>query len=267
MRKPDPSAEIDKLWHLATAPFRKLPDFVIAGAPKCATSSLYDAIAAHPGVRRGVRKEPTNFIHYPGSSLRSRMHQPFARPGILSGEGSVEYFSHPDAPASVASVIPRAKLLFVFREPVARAWSDYRMFVRSGHEKEAFEPRVRRAMKWLADPDADSLCDAAATRAFNPLRYVLCGLYGRLLQRWLSHFPREQVKVVFSSELVRQPQEELAGVFEFLGLPSFEDAKLPHERSAGTSEGPPAGVAEELAAFFAEDKRRLETLIERPVPW
>jgi len=267
MRKPDLSAEINKLWHLATAPLRKLPDFVIAGAPKCATSSLYDAIAAHPGVRRGVRKEPTNFIHYPGSALRSQMHQPFARPGILSGEGSVEYFSHPEAPASVASVIPQAKLLFVFREPVARAWSDYRMFVRSGHEKESFERRVRCAMRWLSDPDAESLCEAAATRAFNPLRYVLCGLYGTLLERWLLHFPREQVRVVFSSELVRQPQEELAGIFKFLGLPAVEGIELPHERSAGSSEGPSVEVAAELTAYYAEDKHRLESVVKRSVPW
>ncbi|MGC1481848.1 MAG: hypothetical protein WA771_15220, partial [Chthoniobacterales bacterium] len=61
---------------MGTAPFRAMPSFVIVGAPKCGTSSLYDDLVSHPEVRRGARKEPTNFLHYPGSRLRAAMNYP-----------------------------------------------------------------------------------------------------------------------------------------------------------------------------------------------
>ncbi|NDG70128.1 MAG: hypothetical protein EBY32_02275 [Proteobacteria bacterium] len=76
MSHTDIQREASKIWRLATAPLRRLPDFLIPGAPKCGTSSLFDLIMFHPEARRGLRKEPTNFIHYPTSVLRSRMNQP-----------------------------------------------------------------------------------------------------------------------------------------------------------------------------------------------
>ena len=68
-QNPDIKAELIKAWRLGTAPFRTLPDFILPGAPKCGTSTMYDCIAAHPQVQRATRKEPTNFIHYPTTKI------------------------------------------------------------------------------------------------------------------------------------------------------------------------------------------------------
>ena len=96
------SRELSKAWCLGTAPLRALPDFLIPGAPKCATSSVYDLIALHPEVRRSWRKEPTNFVHYGKSALHARMNHPLRLGRFLCGDASVEYFFHPEAAANAA---------------------------------------------------------------------------------------------------------------------------------------------------------------------
>lgn len=267
MKSPSIRQEMEKAFRLATAPFRKLPDFVIAGAPKCATSSLFDALCRHPRVVRGGMKEPTNFIHYPGSALRSRMHQPFAFGAKVSGEGSVEYFAHPDAPGNIAALIPNARIVFVLRDPVARAWSDFRMFVKSGHETRSFDERIASAVRWLSDPSAADLCEAANRLVFNPLRYVRCGMYASVLEHWWRSFDRERTHVVFSEELVSAPTREMDRLFRFLDLPGFSVDALPRERISGNGGEIPARAAETLREFYAPGNRRLAELLGREVPW
>ena len=259
--------EITRVWRLASAPLRKLPDFIIAGAPKCGTSSLYDLIALHPRVRRGLRKEPTNFIHYPASFLWSRMNQPIALSPFLCGEGSVEYFFHPDAPFSAAAVVPHGKVLFLLRDPVVRAWSEYRMFVKSGHEKDDFGSVVRRAMRWLADPDARALCESASRQSFNPVRYVRSGMYAELIERWLKAFPRDQVLVSFAEDLFDRPQELARSVYSFLGLPAYEPGSIPHARDSGNRSMPHEDVVAEMREFYAPCDAKLRELLGRALPW
>lgn len=261
------SEEMLKVWRLSSAPLRRLPDFLIAGAPKCGTSSLYDLIMLHPDTRRGLRKEPTNFVHYPTSSLRARANQPFRLGTFLCGEGSVEYFFHPEAPANAARVVPRAKVLFLLRDPVARAWSEYRMFVRSGHEGRPFEEVVRSAMRWLSDDGARPLCEAASRSAFNPVRYVRCGMYSELIARWLEVYPREQTLVLFADDLFREPARLAARVYRFLALRDFQPSHFPHARDSGERSLPDPQIARELREFYAPHDERLRAFLGGGLPW
>lgn len=267
MSKPVLSVELKKAFRLITAPMRKLPDFIVAGAPKSYTSSFYDILTAHPNVRRAACKEPTNFIHYPTSEFRARMHQPFRFGKFLSGEGSVEYFAHPDAPMYAAAIVPHAKVFFLLRDPVARAWSDYRMFVRSGHEKEDFGTVVRRAIRWLSDSDAAPLCQSALRTSFNPLRYVYCGLYASLLERWWRYFPRGQTLVLISEDLDQKPEVVVETAYRFLGLPLWQPPHIPHARAGGENESPPNDVGAELRRFYQPFNARLSKLLGRFLPW
>lgn len=268
MTPPNYRAELDKVWRLATAPLRPLPKFIIAGAAKCGTSSLYDLIALHPGVRRAARKEPTNFLHYPGSALRARMHQPLLAMRFCCGEGSVEYFAHPDGPRNVAAVVPEARLLFLVRDPIERAWSDYRMFVRAGQERGDFVENVRQATRWLGDPELWGLCQAAAKQSFSPLRYVLNGLYGTLLDRWAAVFPREQMLVLSAEEFFTKGAALASRVYRFLGLPEITVEQVPHARDSGEKGQPvPAEAVEILREFYAPEIPKVREWLGRVPEW
>jgi len=261
------SYELSKAWRLATARFRRLPDFLIPGAPKCGTSSVYDLVALHPDVRRSWRKEPTNFVHHGKSVPHTRMNHPLRAGRFLCGDASVEYFFHPDAAHSAARVVPKAKLIFVLRDPVARAWSDYRMFVKSGHEGESFPVVIERAIRWLSDPETLPLCDEVSRRAYNPVRYVRSGQYEDNIARWLQHFSRDQMLIVFAEDYFTQPGNVAERIYNFLGLPDFSPVAFPHARNSRGESQPDAETAAKLRSFYAAGDSRLRQRVEQSLPW
>ena len=267
MSNPDLKREAIKAWRLATAPFRRLPDFLIPGAPKCGTSSLFDLIMLHPKARRGWRKEPTNFIHYPTSSLRSRMNQPLALGKFLCGDGSVEYFFHPDAAANAATVVPEAKLIFMLRDPVERAWSEYRMFVRSGHDQADFTESVKKAVLWLSNPELQPLIDSASRNSFNPVRYVRCGMYADLLAAWQRSYPNKNILVLFSEDFFANPSRTANEVFSFLGLETPDACSWPHARNGGSNERPPESASRLMRDFFQPHHETLRRMLGKDLPW
>ncbi|MEO6053815.1 MAG: sulfotransferase domain-containing protein [Chthoniobacterales bacterium] len=265
-KNPDFQTEFIKAWRLLSAPMRALPDFILPGAPKCGTSSMYDCIAAHPQVRRSDRKEPTNFIHYPTSALRSRMHFPF-RGNFKTGEGSVEYFTHPDAPANIHAILPHVKLIFLFRDPVQRAWSDYQMFVKEGHETESFPVVARRAMQWLNDPDARPLVSSSLRNSFGPMRYVANGLYWLQAMRWLDYFDRKDCLFLLSEDFFAHPKEVTSQVYRHLSLPKWELPPLPVARMGDYKEKMDPEIEAELKAFFAPHNKTLAEFLGRDLIW
>jgi len=267
--QPNLRFELEKAWRLVTALLRPLPSFVIAGAPKCGTSTLYDHLTSLPGVRRGARKEPTNFVHYPGSRFRAAMNYPIRLPGqkFIVGDGSVEYFAHPDAPGNVREIVPDARLIFLLRDPVCRAWSDYQMFRKFGSDAADFSATVRSAMRWLDDPDVLPLADAAARQAWHPARYVLCGWYARALERWLSVFPREQCLVLISEELFANPAAGMPMVLRHAGLSGTVSHELPRAREGRYGETMPPETEQELRGFFASRNHALSEMLGRELPW
>lgn len=269
IRQPDLRFEIDKAWRLVTAPLRALPGFVIAGSPKCGTSTLYDIMAEHPGVRRGARKEPTNFVHYPGSRLRAAMNYPLRPPGssFVVGDGSVEYFVNPEAPRNVRAILPAVRLIFLFRDPVRRAWSDYQMFRRFGSDRGDFSDNVRRAMRWLEEPSVLPLVDAASRHAWSPARYVLCGWYARAVERWLEVFPREQCLFLISEEFFADPVGVTQRALNHAGLPPAELKPRPPARDGGYEDWMPAETETALREFYRPRNAQLAALLGRELPW
>jgi hypothetical protein len=267
MSRPDWKRELVKAWRLASAPFRRLPDFLIPGAPKCGTSSLFDLITLHPDAKRGWRKEPTNFIHYPTSSLRARMNQPFRIGRALCGDGSVEYFFHPDAPSNAASVVPGARLIFLLRDPVARAWSEYRMFKKSGHEMQDFTSTIRQAVEWMSQSGLQPLVESCSRNSHNPVRYVRCGMYAELLANWERAFPRERMLVLFSEDYFSNPESVAGRVYSFLDLRPHKPASFPHARDGGSGNPPPHEAVSLLQEFYRPHNQRLREYLKSDLPW
>lgn len=273
IQPPHLTTEIAKAWRLGTAPFRLYPSFVLPGAPKCGTSTLYDTLCTHPQVRRGYRKEPTNFIHYPGSRLRCRMNYPLWVPQLfvgnfICGDASVEYFTHPQAAECVAEILPGAKLIFLFRDPVDRAWSDYQMFVKAGTETQPFRDVVMRSIDWLSSPDLKPLIESAAQNAFSPIRYVLNGLYEQHLQHWLKWYSREQSLILISEDYFQQSEATMEKVLEFLQLNPFRFSEEKNiSRLGGYSDTMDDDTRQSLHQFFAPHNVQLSQFLGRSLPW
>ena len=115
---------------------RGLPDFVIIGAMKSGTTSLYDFVVRHPAITPASRKEVQYFSfwhdlgklwyrsNFPTDLSRRRFYKKTGQ-NLLSGEASPDYLFHPEVPGRMKELLPDVKLIVILRNPVDRAYSHY----------------------------------------------------------------------------------------------------------------------------------------------
>src|SRR5215470_4416040 len=134
-----------------TSSGRMLPTFLIIGAQRCGTTSLFKAIAEHPAVvpptfHKGVHYFDINYprgIDWYQGHFPTRFAGRRATAGLdvppATGESSPYYLHHPAAPARIAAALPDVKLIALLRDPVERAFSAYKHEVARGFEDQPFE--------------------------------------------------------------------------------------------------------------------------------
>lgn len=178
-----------------------LPQFVIIGAAKAATTWLTEVLRRQPDVFMPAPE--LHFFNRRWAEGLGWYEAQFAaaRPGQLLGEKSASYLADPEVPGRLAAVLPQARLIVQLRNPVERAYSDYCMLLRRGE----VSGDVARYL------DAD--------RTPEP-RFLEHGLYARHLAAFAKHFPREQLKVLLYDDIRRDPQSVFAEVAAYLGLPN-----------------------------------------------
>ncbi len=263
------------------AALRDTPDFMVIGAQRSGTSSLYRYLAGHPEGRPSVRKETEYFTRsYGEGPAWYRSHFTLRRRGV-SFEATPDYLFHPLAPARVATDLPDCRLVVLLREPAARARSHWQHMTRIGFEQLSFVDALTAEPERIAD-------DLARLEAGDPVvegpllrySYRARGLYADQLERWRAVFPAEQLLVLRSEDLFRDPAATLDRVERFVGLapwvpPSFVNWSGPGGPSGQSLEddrGATLGdherrTLQELRESYAAANRRLEELTGQPDWW
>lgn len=212
-----------------------LPDFVIIGAQKGGTTSLYRLLSQHPCVRPAVRKELHYFSLYFDRDVgwyRSCFPAPRQENGwsTITGEASPYYLFHPHAPKRIAETVPRVRLIALLRNPVDRAYSHYnheitmvsRLFG-SGVEPLTFEEAVELEELRLRG-ERDKMLEDERYINFNHqhFSYLSRGIYVDQLAHWSEFFGDEQMLLLKSEDFFGHTSETLKLVLGFLGLPEWE---------------------------------------------
>jgi len=179
-------------------------DFVVIGAAKSGTTALYHQLRGHPGLYLPPAKEAPSFtkedVYQRGWTAYLTEHFAAAPPDVLWGTVTPRYLGDLRVPARMHQQLPDARLIALLREPVARAFSKYRLLVRTGRETRPFPDVVD-----------EQLQPAALERARTehlPLAetIVVRGEYARLLDTYLDHYPREQLLVHLTEDFEAEPQ-------------------------------------------------------------
>jgi len=250
-----------------TARKRKLPDFLIIGAMKGGTSSLYDWIGKHPDVALSREQEVHFFSVYYRKGLNYyRSFFPKKSTGKFTGESSPYYLYHPLVPERVKKDVPRCKIIVVLRDPVLRAYSHYQMHKGIDVSKnfdEALQNESDRVAsaheRFLEGKDGRS----TSHQAFS---YIGRGQYHEQLSRWLQHYSLDELLVLKSETLYEQPMETMQRVFQFLGLRDFDIPELQPVNQRGYQ-----ALSEEdydkYAVHFREDGRKLAELLGPEFKW
>jgi len=178
----------------------RLPQFVIIGAVKGATTWIHNQLRDNPGVYLPA-PEPHFFSQeYDRGIDHYRSFFDGAAPHQLLGEKSADYLAHPLAAQRMASILPQARLVVQLRNPVDRAYSDYKMLFRRG----------------TVTQGPEAYLDG---RPNDQPRFLEDGLYARHLRRWLDHFSADQMEIILFEDVKSAPQDTVAAVSAHIGAP------------------------------------------------
>lgn len=227
----------DSPGHQAESQAKPL-DFVVIGASKSGTTTLFNYLRHHPRLYLPLAKELPFFARDDWFErgwdrfVADYFHR--ASPEALWGTVTPQYLEDGvRTPQRMYQLMPQVKLVVILRNPVDRAFSTYRMRVMKGRETRSFEQVVEaqldpaalaRARQFPWHPDTATDC------------YLVTGEYGRALQQFAAYFPREQFQVLFTADLEQRPQFVLDAIFTFLGLePGFSPPNLGQRYYVGGS--------------------------------
>lgn len=256
---------------LMTGPLRALPDYIILGAQKAGTTTIYDNLVKHPKVLPASIKEVhffdrnwqrgTNWYraHFP---LRHRLGQ-----GAITGEGSPYYLFHPLVPERIKAVCPKAKLIVILRNPVDRAYSHYQHEARKGREIHNFEEALNKEPERL-EGEWDRLVKESGyhSNSLQHYSYLARGFYADQLERWFPVFPREQFLILLSQELNKEFDRTLSQVHEFLGVPHVP-VEQPRRSNVGSYDKMSPETRERLVELYREPNARLAEMLGRDLGW
>ncbi len=270
-----PRYRLSMLYRLATWRSRYLPDFIIIGAQKSGTKSLYYYLSQHSELLPAFRKE----VHYFDGGLDSHVdnfekgqkwycaHFPLKNNSTLQKtfEASPLYIFNPLAPRRIFDLIPKVKLIVLLRNPTERAISHYFHEKRLNKESlsiyEAFQREEQRLESVIKAKDYKN-------DIFIHHSYKSRGLYKDQLARYLKYFPRQQILVIKREEFFSEPDNTLRQVFEFVGVDTEFKVKDLRPRNVASNRGEvDQKVYEYLNSYFLPHNQALYELIGENYGW
>jgi hypothetical protein len=200
-----------------------LPNFLLIGAQKAGTTSVYQYLRQHPDVFMSPMKEPMYFMvqgmekTYPNTVADRDEYEALfdgATNEAARGEASTNYLSCPWAPRLIREQLPGVRLVAILRHPVDRAFSHYLMHVRKGAKM--FSSDLSSALN-----ETHIYERKGAVWEFS---YLTQGLYHAHLSRYYDAFDVRRIKVFLYSDLVADAGAVMKAMFVFLGV---DDAIVP----------------------------------------
>lgn len=182
-----------------------LPNLIILGAMKCGTTSLHQYLDLHPDIAMARIKETDFFLDGATSSRGLAWYEEqFDGRAAIRGESSPNYTKLPDSSGAaerMLATLPRARLIYLVRDPISRITSHYVHLRAAGVERRSLEVALR-------DPT-------------NP--YVRVSEYATQLRPFIEAYSLSSILVESQERMLSRRREVLSRVFRFLGVDPFFD--------------------------------------------
>lgn len=174
-----------------------LPQFIVLGPRKTGSSWLHACLSEHPQICVPGRVKEIYFFddHFDRGVGWYEAYFADCDPGLVVGEVSATYYSHPLAPERIAAICPDAKLIANLRNPITRAWSMYLHRWRKGDTAAPLREAVRDCPEILSE-----------------------GLYADQLRLWQARFGPEALAVCIYEDFTANRAERLADLYRFIGV-------------------------------------------------
>ena len=264
---------------MATPGLHMTPAFLICGAQRCGTTSMYQALRRHPDVLRPVLRKGVHYFDVaPERSVNwYRAHFPFTAQAALRSrrtgratvtfESSPYYLFHPLAAARIARTLPDVTVLILLRDPVERAYSAHAHELARGFETEPFERALELEDERVGGEEEKLIADPAyLSPAHQHQAYVRRGFYFDQVRRMVDAVGRDRVHVVDADDFFLDPEPVWDAVVDFLGLAPQAGREF-RRHNARPRSPMPAQLRARLTERFTESDERLEQWWGRVPSW
>ena len=269
----------NNLFKMYTSCFRLMPDVIICGFHKTSTTSLHHYLIQHPNIIKPTRKEIGYFStffwrgemwyksHFPTKFSKIRKASNNETFLTLDSDPGCSY--HPNSPKRVHDRLPNVKLIFVLRNPIDRAWSEYNQDLRRGWDPNiSFEDKIK---------DDDILFENMIDKLKNlkrlghekyvlPLAHISIGKYIIHIENWLKYFPMEQFLFLTTDEINSNLNLALKKIYEFLQIP---ERNIPNLKRQNVGNYPKMDnyTRLKLIEYYKPYNKKLEELLNRELNW
>ncbi len=254
------------------------PTFLIIGAAKCGTSSLYDYLMQHPCIGRSLTKQLHFFDRYYDRKkswykvcfpfiwekflIEKIKHKNFA-----TGEATPHYMTHPLAAKRAHDVVPNIKIIVLLRNPVERAYSNYQMEKAHKQEELTFEEAIEKEPERIRGEFEEMLHNKNNSGRNYPHRsYIKSGEYIDQIKPWLELFPKENFMFIRSEEFNKNTSFVYNKILKFLGLHPFELKQYQKIRKRDYEEMNP-DTRKKLIEYFKPHNQRLSEYLDIEFDW
>lgn len=196
----------------------RVPNLIIGGAPRSGTTYLAEALGRHPDVFMARPLVPEPKVLLGPAALAATYLERYATlfspapTGKLLAEKTSYYLESAAAPERIAIAAPAAKIVFLLREPVARAFSNYLRTRSQGLESLSFAEAIR------AEPDRPHPFEHGDKDYVRPYDYLGRGRYDVFAERYLAACPRSQLGFFVYERLQHDSSRVLEEIQMFAGL-------------------------------------------------
>lgn len=223
-----------------------LPGFLIVGAMKAGTTTLYEDLRGIDGIYLLPEKEPNDLASERVETPRGRAEYlgKFSRAPrrAICGEASTAYTMRPkyDGVAERARMIagPDLRVLYITRNPIERIVSHYRHLVGLGMESRPFDAAV------LGDDT-----------------YVDFSRYGWQIAPWQREFGSDRVKVLSLEDYLGHRHDRLSELCRFLGVVPPAEAPSAHRNRTDDKHIPRPGSVASRVVKSSVYQYRLKPLL------
>ncbi|WP_417513667.1 sulfotransferase domain-containing protein [Minwuia sp.] len=264
---------------LATGASRVLPDFVIVGAQKAGTTSLFHYLQQHPRIATPSSKEVHYFDynyhrgenwyrgHFQMAAAKARQEAALGE-SVLNFEASPYYMYHPLAIERMKADLPAPKAIAMLRDPVARTYSHYWHEHNKDQDDLSLEQAIAQETSRLAG-EADRIVAEPGYHSYahQHFSYVDRSRYGQQVQRLFDVLGRENVCLVKSEAFFTDPATETEKVFAFLGLPAASGIDYAPQNVGSYGDRIPPGTVTLLREMLADDYALLRQLGGEQFDW
>ena len=241
------------------------PDFIIAGASKSGTSSIYYYLDRHPQVLLSHKKEIDFYWRNYKQGIEWYLaHFPSItdRPDFLTGEATPNYLRFPHVARRIKQTFPQTKIIILLRNPADRAISWHYHKFNTGLTNKDLTTAIAIEMERLA-----TITESEITKtSFYDPDNIISSLYYYKLKPWIETLGREQFLILKSEDFYQDPASEMSKVHQFLGLANCTLEKYP-KVNAGTYSEADSSLRDTLIEYFAPYNQQLEEYLGMKFNW